>query len=247
MKPKKIVFIDIETAPQTPSYNQLNEEMAGLWNEKYEQIKKRTPEKFTEDSNPVNSYSNTGLFAEFGKIICISVGFEFIRNQERHFRVKSFYQDDERELLLTFRELLLNIEKKGYQLCGHNIKEFDVPYIARRMLILNIPLPNILNLSKFKPWETPIIDTMDLWKFGDYKHYTPLKLLCTILDVESPKNDIDGSKVAYVYYEEKDIKRIATYCQNDVIATAQIYFRINGLPLLEKDKIDYIESEVGKN
>lgn len=241
MKPKKILFIDIETAPQTQSYNQLNEEMAELWSEKYEQIKKRTPEKFNEESSPANSYSNTGLFAEFGKIICISVGFEFLQNQKRHFKVKSFCQDDERKLLLDFHNLLQNIESKGYQLCGHNIKEFDVPYIARRMVILNIPLPNMLNLSKFKPWETPIIDTMDLWKFGDYKHYTPLKLLCTILDIESPKNDIDGSRVAYVYYEERDIKRIANYCQNDVVATAQIYFRLNGLPLLEKDKIIHVE------
>ena len=240
MKPEKILFIDIETAPQNQSYNQLNEEMAGLWSEKYEQIKKRTPEKFNNESNPANSYSNTGLFAEFGKIICISVGFEYYIHNERYFKVKSFYGDDEKVILTELKDLLLRIENNGYRLCGHNIKEFDIPYIARRMIIKNIPLPNILNLSKFKPWETPLVDTMDLWKFGDHKHYTPLKLLCTILNVESPKNDIDGSKVAYVYYEEKDLKKIANYCQNDVVATAQIYFRLSGVPLLEADKINHL-------
>jgi uncharacterized protein YprB with RNaseH-like and TPR domain len=125
-------------------------------------------------------------------------------------------------------------------LCAHNGKEFDFPYIARRMIIHKIPLPEKLKLFGKKPWEIAHIDTMEMWKFGDYKHYTSLKLLTKVLGVPSPKDEIDGSEVARVYYEEKDIKKITSYCEGDVIAIAQVYLRYQNEKLLETSAIVHV-------
>ena len=163
-------------------------------------------------------------------------------NASREFRVKSFFGKDETELLIQFVDLLeTSFEKKSTLLCGHNIKEFDVPYIARRLLINNLQLPKSLNLMGKKPWEVPHLDTLELWKFGDYKHFTSLKLLTEVLGIPSPKDDIDGSQVRDVYYEENNLNRIKSYCEKDVVAVAQVLLKLSHKDLLSVQEIIAVE------
>jgi len=224
LKLDKILFLDVETVPQTFEYQMLNETTRQLWQEKFNYIKSRYPENSTSEYGYLNG---AGIFAEFGKIVCISVGFIFYKNDEKHFRVKSFAGHDEKELLIQFSTMLeQSFSTVENNICGHNIKEFDVPYIARRMLINGLQIPKMLRLAGKKPWEINFIDTLDLWKFGDYKHYTSLKLLTHILGIPSPKDDIDGSMVARVYYEENNLDKIASYCEKDVLATAQLLLKM---------------------
>ena len=227
----KILFLDIETVSHEKTFDQLSERMQKLWAHKAEQIGKGD-----EDATPESLYERAGIYAEFGKIVCISVGFF---NGER-FRLKSFYSHDEKALLADFADMLNKHYDSPYaQLCAHNGKEFDFPYIARRMMINGIQIPKVLQGAGKKPWETNFIDTMELWKFGDYKNFTSLDLLCAILDIPTPKDDINGSEVGRVYWEENDLERIKTYCQKDVLAIAQLMRRFNYLPLIPDDCVDY--------
>ena len=231
IKLENILFLDIETVPQEETWNRLSENTKTLFEQKtaYQRKEEITAEDF---------YERAGIWAEFGKIICISVGYFTNQKNEKQFRVKSFYGDDEKILLIEFKELLNNhFNKKEHVLCAHNGKEFDFPYIARRMIINRIELPKKLNLFGKKPWEIPHLDTMELWKFGDYKHYSSLKLLTSILEIPSPKDDIDGSEVANVYYKEKNLDRIVTYCEKDTVAVAQLVLRFNNEKLLEDFQI----------
>lgn len=239
---QQIMFIDIETVPQTEYFSQLPEELQGLWEEKYFMLKKRIPEKYGEDMDAAQAYENSaGIYAEFGKIICISVGFIYFRGEEMFFRTKSFADDDERKLLTDFSALIHTFFKtQEHTFCGHNIKEFDMPYICRRILVNGLPLPKSLQIHSKKPWELNFVDTLDYWKFGDYKNYTSLKLLTAIFGIPSPKDDIDGSQVANVYYKEKDLPRIAIYCQKDVVATAQVWLKMNGLDMMKQENIQHI-------
>jgi len=238
----KILFLDIETVPQTAELNQLPYELQKLWEEKFEAQRRRMPDRYPADANAENSYTkDAGIYAEFGRIVCISVGYIYSNNGERSMRIKSFASDNEAQLLRDFATLLNKMITTEHNLCGHNIKEFDIPYIARRMLINAIDLPDILNISAKKPWEVRFIDTLELWRFGDYKNYTSLKLLTAVFGIPTPKDDIDGSQVAGVYYKEKNLKRIATYCEKDVLATCQLYLRLSGLPLLEEKNIEIIQ------
>ena len=228
---KNILFLDIETVPEKEDFKELSEEKQALYAQKTQYQRK-------EESTPEEFYERAGIWAEFGKIICISVGFFSSFEKERVFRVKSFYGDDEHQLLLEFKELLyVHFNKVNQVLCAHNGKEFDFPYIARRMIIHQIELPSKLNLFGKKPWEIPHLDTMELWKFGDYKHYSSLQLLTTILGISSPKDDIDGSEVAKVYYKEKNLGRIVKYCEKDTIAVAQLLMRFNNEKLVEEHEI----------
>ena len=222
-----VLFFDIETVPGTPDFGALPEKMQKLWNKKAAIIGRNEPEQ-----TPEQLYSRAGIYAEFGKIVCISCGFV----SGNGFRVRSYYSDEE-ELLLKDFATLLNKSYTGqrYLLCGHNSKEFDIPYVARRMLINDLKLPEILNVAGKKPWEVRHLDTMDLWKFGDYKHYTSLELLAAIFDIPTPKDDIDGSQVREVYWKEKDLDRIAIYCEKDVLTTAQLLRRYLGLPLIKQE------------
>ena len=237
MQLNKILFLDVETVSQTESYNQLNEDMAFLWREKYKQIKLRSPEKYSEDSSEESSYADTGLFAEFGKIACISMGFLFKEEDDYHLKLKSIYGEKEDDILTQFADILYKLDGKGFFLCGHNAREFDVPYIARRMIINNIRLPQIIQNARGKQWESPVLDTMEMWRFGDYKHYTSLKLLCHTLNIPSPKDDIDGKDVYHVFYLEHDLERIAHYCEKDVLATVQVFLRLNGFDLIKEEHI----------
>ena len=228
---KKILFLDIETVPETENYQDLSDTKQELFSLKTQYQRK-------DDFTSEEFYNRAGIWAEFGKIICISVGFFSDFEKERVFRVKSFYGDDEPTLLKEFNDLLNNhFNQVSNLLCAHNGKEFDFPYIARRMIIHRIELPKSLNLFGKKPWEIPHLDTMELWKFGDYKHYTSLKLMTHILGIPSPKDDIDGSQVAEVYYKEKNLERIVSYCEKDTIAVAQLLLRLYNYNLLVDDEV----------
>jgi uncharacterized protein YprB with RNaseH-like and TPR domain len=227
----QILFLDIETVPEKEQWEALSSITQELFASKtsYQRKEEFTPETF---------YERAGIWAEFGKIVCVSVAYFVDNKEEKQLRVTSFYGDDEQQILIDFKELLdKHFSKKNNVLCAHNGKEFDFPFLSRRMIIHGIPLPNKLNLFGKKPWEVPHLDTLELWKFGDYKHYTSLKLLTHILKVPSPKDDIEGSEVAKVYYRDKDLKRIVNYCEKDTIAIAQILLRYNNLPILEEDQI----------
>ncbi len=238
----KIMFLDIETVPQKADISEIPEDLAHLWEEKYNLIRKRMPEKYTDETSAAEAFANSaGIYSEFGKIVCISVGFIYFKGLEMHFRTKSFAGDNEKTILDDFTQMLTKFcTTKEHTLCGHNIKEFDIPYICRRMLINGISLPSVLQISGKKPWEISFIDTLELWKFGDYKNYTSLKLLTAIFGIPTPKDDIDGSQVAGVYYKEKDIERIAVYCQKDVVATTQVFLRMNNIQGFKTENIEFL-------
>ncbi len=227
---ENILFLDIETVPQYETYDQLDDDTKSLWEDKTRYARK---DEFTAKEY----YDRAGIWAEFGKIICISVGHFKLSGSERQFRTTTFH-GEESKLLVDFKNLLeTHYNQSNHLLCAHNGKEFDFPYISRRMIINGINLPYKLNLFGKKPWEVAHLDTLDLWKFGDYKHYTSLKLLANILGIPSPKEDIDGSQVRNVYYEESDIDRIIQYCERDTVTVAQILLRLRNEPLIEKHQL----------
>lgn len=219
----KILFLDIETVPANPDYLGMDEEWRSLWERKASFLNRG------EVENAEVIYERAGIYAEFGKVICVSLAYFHFQEKGREFRITSIYGEDEKELLEEAARLLIRFNKSSDRLlCAHNGKEFDFPYLSRRMLINGIELPYMLDISGRKPWEVQHLDTMQLWKFGDYKHYTSLKLLCKLFGIDSPKSDMDGSQVAKVYYEEKDLKRISEYCQEDTIAVAQLLLKFMG-------------------
>jgi uncharacterized protein YprB with RNaseH-like and TPR domain len=231
---ENILFLDIETVPQVESFENLAQEMKPLWEKKSTIIRK---EKETTEE----AYRHAGIYAEFGKIICIGAGYISGAKEKRMMRIKAFAGDDERKILLEFSELVTKFFSGANKfLCAHNGKEFDYPFIARRMLINGITLPPPLDTAGKKPWEVLHLDTMELWKFGDYKSYTSLNLLATIFKVPTPKDDIDGSMVNEVYWKQKDLERIVRYCRKDVLTVAQIVLRFKGEQLLDSDKVEMI-------
>lgn len=236
IQPEHILFIDIETVPQVETLAEFPEKLQQLWTRKAEMMSK-------EGESAEKIFDRAGIYAEFGKIVCISCGTIYRKGTKRMYRVKSFYGTDEVSLLDDF---LLMLEKfmanPTHRLCAHNGMEFDYPYIARRILINGLKLPAILDIAGAKPWEVRdyLLDTMQLWKFGDYKHYTSLDLLCTIFGVPTPKDDIDGSQVANVYYRDGDMTRIARYCEKDTLTVAQIMLRFKGEPLIEPENFEIV-------
>lgn len=237
-----ILFIDIETAPCVQSFDDLSEELQELWRIKCRSFLKKAEDEIEQDELEDLFSTRAGIYAEFGKIICISVGF-LTRQQDQSepiLRLKSYANHLEASLLEDFSELLnrhFNSPDK-FAICGHNIKEFDVPYICRRLLINQLPLPKMIDIAGKKPWETKhLLDTLEMWKFGDIKNYTSLRLLCAVFDIPSPKDDISGADVGRVYWEERDLERIAIYCEKDVLATVQLFLRLKRLPLLRSDQV----------
>lgn len=230
IKLEHLLFLDIETVPEEEHYNDLDQETQILYEAKTQYQRKNEIEA-------ADFYERAGIWAEFGKIVCISVGYFIFRNGDRQFRTTSFF-GDEKQLLVDFGNLLATHFNQPYHfLCGHNAKEFDYPFIARRMLIHGVSIPEKLNLFGKKPWEVLHLDTMEMWKFGDYKHFTSLRLLTKVLGIPSPKEDIDGSEVSRVYYEEKDLDRIILYCERDVVAVAQVILRFKRQELLDDSEI----------
>lgn len=233
----QLLLLDIETVPLEADYDHLPEEMKALWSEK---ITKTLPDSV---NGPETFADRAGIYAEFGKIVCISVGLFYIENGSYHLRIKSFFNDDETVVLTEFLELINKLYAK-YQrilLCGHNIKEFDIPYICRRAMIKGLNLPIPLQVNNFKPWEQPVIDTMQIWRFGDFRNYTSLKLLAAVMGIPTPKDDIDGSMVAQVYWQEQNLPRIAAYCQKDVLTVAQLILKFKGLPILKEGEVDFVK------
>ncbi|MEY4522109.1 MAG: hypothetical protein RIT10_1294 [Bacteroidota bacterium] len=228
----RILFLDIETVPQTYQFPDLEETTRKLFEAKTRFM--QNDEKSFEDL-----YNDRGgIYAEFGKIICISVGFVHETRTGNEIRMKSFYHDDEETLLKQFVNLLENNPKYSI-LCGHNAKEFDFPYICRRLLINGMKLPNVLDIAGKKPWEISHLDTLELWKFGDYKAFTSLALLCHVFQIPTPKDDISGADVARVYYEEQDLERIKVYCEKDVVALIQLFLRMRGNSLVDEGSIHF--------
>ena len=234
IKIEKVLFLDIETVPVSPTFNELETAHREFWDKKSQQFRK-------ENQTAEEVYQRAGIYAEFGKIICISFGVVHSKDNNRFLRLKSIFGDDEKAILNEFAGLLNKMNKSNdLLLCAHNGKEFDFPYLSRRMLINEIKIPEILDIAGRKPWETSFLDTMELWKFGDYKNYTSLNLLSYLFGIPSPKSDIDGSMVADVYWKERDLPRIARYCQNDVLAIVQLFHKIKGLPIIPDDKIEFV-------
>ncbi|OIP05652.1 MAG: 3'-5' exonuclease [Bacteroidetes bacterium CG2_30_32_10] len=232
---QNILFLDIETVPIAANYEAMPENIKKFWNRKAEIIKKN------EGDTPESIFDRAGIYAEFGKIVCISVGFIKTIDKSEVIRIKSYYRDDEKQLLQEFHDLVLKyFNKKESLLCAHNGKEFDFPYIARRMLINGIDLPSVFDFAAKKPWEIPHLDTMELWKFGDYKNYTSLDLLAAVFNIASPKDDINGAEVAGVYWKDNDLERIAKYCQKDVLTVAQLLLRYQNKPLLTEEQVVFI-------
>jgi len=242
IRPENLIVIDIETASAHPSFAGMNDTWKELWQEK---VLRSLPEGITPESfYPMRA----GVMAEFAKIVCISIGY-FTREAGLHMRIKSFFGHDEKQLLADFLATITKIESINNKWCfaGHNIKEFDIPFICRRLLINNIALPSFLDFQNMKPWETNIVDTFQYWRFGDFKNYTSLKLLAAAMDVPSSKDDIDGSMVGELYWvedeaeREKNLKRIAIYCQKDVVTTGNILLRFKNLPLLQPADVTFVE------
>ncbi|MEM0997799.1 MAG: ribonuclease H-like domain-containing protein [Bacteroidota bacterium] len=222
---ENILFLDIETVSLTADYADLPERFQGLWDKKAVLLNKREAEpQLSEDL----FRNRAAIFAEFGKVVCISCGYIKFEGDRPTFRLKSYYGADEGKLLVEFGQMLDPfMAKPSRNLCAHNGKEFDFPYLGRRYLINGIELPTALaQIQTAKPWEVRLIDTMLLWKFGDYKNFTSLELLCAAMGVPTPKDDIDGSQVGRVFWEENDARRIAVYCEKDVLATAQVLLRM---------------------
>ena len=234
---ENILVLDIETVRGYEHYSDLSERLQAQWERKAGYLKQEdsdTPEELFLD--------RAGIYAEFGKVITISAGFFYQANGAWNFRVTGLANEDEATLLTDFNNLLSKFDQQKLILAAHNGKEFDFPYLSRRMLVNGIDLPSVLNIAGKKPWEVNFLDTMELWKFGDRKNFTSLDLLATIFDIPSSKSDIDGSMVGQVYYETGDLEKISKYCNQDVVVTAQLLLRLNQLPILPADNIHIIEA-----
>lgn len=236
----QILFLDIETASQEPEFSRLSEQMQALWQQKGGWAARRDGVDWDPDVAARIYEDKAAIYAEFGRIVVISVGYLFQSPEGLSMRLKSFANEDEAELLRQFSALLnkhYNDPNRQF-ICGHNLREFDVPYICRRLVINRLPLPDMINITGKKPWETQyLLDTMTYWKFGDMKNFTSLNLLANILGIPTPKDDIDGSEVGRVFWQEKDLARIAQYCEKDVITVAQVLLRYQGLDIIPAERL----------
>ncbi len=231
----KILFLDIETVSQKPDFELLDAQWQQLWDDK-------TRYQRGEETSATEYYpQRAAIMAEFGRVICISCGFFIHKEGKRSFRLKSFQGDNEKQLLEDFAGLLKSHFDASFLLCAHNGKEFDFPFLSRRMVVHGIKLPRLLNTSGAKPWEIPHLDTMEMWKFGDWKAYTSVKLLATLFDIPTPKDDIDGSMVGEVYWQQNDLERIVKYCEKDTITVARIFLKLQAMDTLKDDEISISE------
>lgn len=227
----KILFLDIETVSASPTYEELPDKWQSLWDKKAKFL-------VEEGQIPSEVYERAGIYAEFGKIVCICAGIIAGEGDDKEFRIISFYGEDEKKILEDFCNLLKkSFNTLEHTLCAHNGKEFDFPYLCRRILINGLKMPSILDIAGRKPWEVQHLDTLQLWKFGDYKHYTSLDLLTTLFDIPSPKEDMDGSQVGKAFWKDGDLKKIVKYCQNDTLAVAQLFLRYQNKQLIDPKRV----------
>lgn len=230
-KLENVLFLDIETVSEKSTFSELDDDFKNLWTKKAKNINRYEQEEFTENTASELYETKAAIFAEYAKIVCISVGFLRKNKSGLELRIKSFYGNDEVEILESFRTMVDQHfdQPKKFYICGHNIKEFDVPFLGRRLIINNVKLPSIFNLVGKKPWESKhLLDTLEMWKFGDYKNYVSLDLLAKVMGVESPKVNLDGSKVGAAYWKEGRLEDIKDYCELDVVTSAKVFLRING-------------------
>jgi hypothetical protein len=233
---EEVLFIDIETAPNAPEFGKLSENWQKLWEHKMKS-------QLNDGENAEDLYSRAGIYAEFGRIICISMGYITQKEGQKFYRVKSFFDENEKLLINNFFKALQKFMKVGKsKLCAHNGQEFDFPYIARRAIVHGLNLPKILDIAGTKPWEIKdqLLDTLQLWKFGDYKHYTSLSLLCELFNIPTPKDDIDGSQVARVYWEDNNLNRIVKYCEKDTMAVANLLLRYKGEKIIDAENMEVV-------
>lgn len=231
---RNILFLDIETVACVPTFTALDDRLKTQWARKANFFRQRD-ESLSDESLFMD---RAGIYAEFGKVIAIAIGkLSVNENGERILKTRSFSGHDEGALLREFGHVLDKMDQSQIRFCAHNGKEFDYPYLSRRMLVQGIPLPESLNLSGKKPWDIHHLDTLEMWKFGDYKHYTSLDLLATLFNIPSSKGDMDGSKVNEVYYHQQDLPKIVEYCVGDVVVVAQLFLRLKGCPLVETRNI----------
>jgi len=225
----KTLVLDIETVPCRESWVELEEPLQNHWRYKAGHIS--LPED--EQGHPDRSFeSRAGIYAEFGKVVCIGLGL-FAKDEQGNslkIRLKALTNHDEKALLSEFARTVQAFIQVNKEIifCGHNIREFDIPFLCRRFLINGLPLPDSMDFGGMKPWQVPMEDTLQLWRFGDYKHYTSLDLLATVLNVPSSKTNMDGSQVADVYWKEKNLEKIADYCLQDIYTTALVYLKLKG-------------------
>jgi 3'-5' exonuclease len=231
----KVIFLDIETVPQQKEFDSLSDDQKKLWEQK---AKFDSAYKSGEISLS-DTYQRAGIYAEFGKIICISFGYVVVEKGVRELRIKSIFDDNEKNLLFKLLKLIQSFDKETL-LCAHNGKEFDYPYICRRLLVNGLKIPKLLDLQNKKSWEVKHLDTMELWKFGDYKHYTSLDLLANIFNIESSKKEMDGSMVGKVYYEENNLKKIVEYCELDVWVLANVFLKLNSMDTISKAQTKFL-------
>lgn len=240
---KNTLFIDIETVSVTRSFDELPPVMQDLWMKKSQKFKKDKEREMTAKLAGEFYIQKAGIFAEFAKVACITVGYlANAKGEEPTLRLKSF-SGNEKELLFAFNDMLNKHYDRPdeHSLCGHNIKEFDIPFLCRRCVVNGLELPRLMNIAGKKPWQVShLIDTMELWRFGDYKNYTSLALLAGTLGIKSPKDDIDGSMVGHVFWEEDDIERIITYCEKDVLTVAQVVMKFAGMDLIAEDRVEVV-------
>lgn len=236
-----ILFLDVETVSTQHAFDALDERGQSLWQQKIGYMARRDDREWSSDDFARSYSDKAAIYAEFGKIIVISAGIiGTVDASGQALRIKSFYGHDEKAVLTEFADVM---DKKFndpnlHVLCGHNIREFDIPYLCRRMVIQDVPLPALFNLNGKKPWEVKYIaDTLELWKYGDHKNYSSLDLLAYTLGIPSPKDQMDGSKVGHAYWNEGRLEDIKSYCERDVLTVAQVYLRLNQLPLLEDHQV----------
>lgn len=235
---EKLLFIDIETVPEVYDYEQLEAPLKLLW--------ERKVKNFLNKNSASEVYNNrAGIYAEFAKVACVSFGFlQFNKDlNDYEMRIKSIADKNEHNLLKKFSELVIQSFSSihRFSFCGHNIKEFDIPFLCRRLVINGLSIPDVLDLSGLKPWEVSHLDTLDLWKFGDRKNYSSLALIAHKLKIPTPKDDIDGSDVARVFYEEDDLERIVKYCSKDVITVARLVMRFKSIDLIKDENVIYVD------
>jgi 3'-5' exonuclease len=233
VRSEQVLFLDVETVAQYPDFASVPENRRKFWEKKAQFLKK------AEEDTPDSLYERAGIYSEFGRIICISMGVLKAEEGARKLHIKSYAHAQEREILVEFEKLLIRLQagNSPWYLCAHNGKEFDFPYIARRMVVNGIRVPGILDPRGKYARDVRHLDTMELWKFGDYKNYVSLDLLAEVFNLPSPKSDLDGSMVFGVYYRDKDLKRIVEYCENDVLTLTQIFLRMKGEDLIPAESV----------
>lgn len=233
---KNLLFIDIETVSGESDFNFLSDRMKALWLHKA---------SFLANPNALSDedfyFDRAGIYAEFGKIVSIGLGFfHWNDEQEICLKVKSISGHNEATLLNEFKKLVEKKYKADLAFCAHNGKEFDYPYLCRRMLVNGIEIPRALQIAGKKPWEIQHFDTLEMWKFGDKKHYISLDLLACLFNIPSSKGELSGDKVNVTYHQENDLAKISTYCREDIIVLAQVFLKYQSMDLVKEENIERI-------